>query len=51
MLRAQRLYGEELSRLEDEQIILSKDKYIVIGIPKEWYSRGRGLFSYSKHRL
>ena len=37
---ARRRYGEELSRLEDEQIILSKDKYIVIGIPKSGIPSG-----------
>ena len=40
-----RRYGEELSRMEDKEIVENKDQYIVIGIPKsgipsaEAYSR------------
>ena len=42
---ARRKYGEELSKIENDEIVLHKDKYIVIGIPNsgipsaEAYSR------------
>lgn len=37
---ARRQYGEELSKLEDKEIIRRKDEYIVIGIPKSGIPSG-----------